>query len=164
MAAKEKTLNDMFLEGLKDVYHAEKQLLRALPRMAKAAEAGELKQGLQTHREETEEHIHRLEQVFESIGKPARGKACQAMQGVIEEGKEIMEEFADSEALDAGIISAMQAVEHYEIARYGTLRTWANQLGLQEAAELLEQTLNEEKNMDKILTELAENAANQKAA
>ena len=125
MAAKEKTLNDLFLEGLKDVYHAEKQILRALPKMAKAAESEELRQAFQTHREETEQQVERLEQVFELVGKPARGKPCQAMQGIIEEGKEVMEDFADSEALDAGLIDAAQAVEHYEICRYGSLRSWA---------------------------------------
>ena len=164
MPAKEKTLNDLFLEALKDVYHAEKQLLRALPKMAKAAEAEELREAFQTHRDETEEQIQRLEQVFEIIGKPARGKACQAMQGVIEEGKEVMEEFADSEALDAGLISAAQAVEHYEIARYGTLKTWATQLSMRDAAKLLDQTLEEEKKTDKLLSQLADNALNQKAA
>ena len=164
MPAKEKTLNDLFLEALKDVYHAEKQLMRALPKMAKAAESEELRQAFQTHRDETESQIGRLEQIFEIIGKPARGKACQAMQGVIEEGKEVMEEFADSEALDAGLISAAQAVEHYEIARYGTLKTWATQLGMRDAAKLLDQTLDEEKKTDKLLTQLAENTANKKAA
>ena len=164
MPAKEKTLNDLFLEALKDVYHAEKQLLRALPKMAKAAEAEELREAFQTHRDETEGQIQRLEQVFEIIGKPARGKTCQAMQGVIEEGKEVMEEFADSEALDAGLISAAQAVEHYEIARYGTLKTWATQLGMRDAAKLLDQTLEEEKKTDKLLSQLAESALNQKAA
>jgi len=164
MAAKEKTLNDMFLEALKDVYHAEKQILRALPKMAKAAESEKLRQAFQTHREETEQQVERLEQVFELIGKPARGKPCQAMQGIIEEGKEMMEDFADSEALDAGLIDAAQAVEHYEISRYGTLRTWAMQLGMRDAARLLEQTLEEEKKTDRLLSQLAESAVNQKAA
>src|SRR5687768_3768039 len=164
MPSKEKTLNDLFLEALKDVYHAEKQILRALPKMAKAAESDELRTAFQTHREETERQVERLEQVFEIVGKPARGKPCQAMQGIIEEGKEVMEDFADSEALDAGLIDAAQAVEHYEICRYGTLKTWATQLGMRDAAKLLEQTLEEEKKTDKLLTQLAENAANQKAA
>jgi ferritin-like metal-binding protein YciE len=118
----------------------------------------------QTHREETERQVERLEQVFELIGKPARGKPCQAMQGIIEEGKEVMEDFADSEALDAGLIDAAQAVEHYEICRYGTLRTWAMQLGMRDAARLLEETLEEEKKTDKLLSQLAESAVNQKAA
>jgi ferritin-like metal-binding protein YciE len=164
MPAKEKTLNDLFLEALKDVYHAEKQLMRALPKMAKAAESEELRQAFQTHRDETEGQIERLEQVFEIIGKPARGKTCQAMQGIIEEGKEMMEEFSDSEALDAGLIDAAQAVEHYEICRYGTLKSWATQLGMRDAARLFDQTLEEEKKTDKLLTQLAESALNQKAA
>ena len=164
MAAKEKTLNDLFLEALKDAYHAEKQILRALPKMAKAARSQELRQAFQTHREETEQQIERLEQVFELVGKPARGKPCQAMQGIIEEGKEVMEDFADSEALDAGLIDAAQAVEHYEICRYGSLRSWATQLGMNDAARLLEQTLEEEKKTDELLSQLAESAANQKAA
>jgi ferritin-like metal-binding protein YciE len=164
MAAKEKTLNDLFVEALKDVYHAEKQILRALPKMAKATESEELRQAFQTHREETERQVERLEAVFELVGKPARGKPCQAMQGIIEEGKEVMEDFADSEALDAGLIDAAQAVEHYEICRYGTLRSWAMQLGMRDAARLLEQTLEEEKKTDELLSKLAESAVNQKAA
>jgi len=164
MAAKEKTLNDLFVEALKDVYHAEKQILRALPKMAKAAGSEELRQAFQTHREETERQVERLEEVFELVGKPARGKPCQAMQGIIEEGKEVMEDFADSEALDAGLIDAAQAVEHYEICRYGTLRTWAMQLGMRDAARLLEETLEEEKKTDELLSKLAESAVNQKAA
>ena len=164
MPAKEKTLNDLFLEALKDVYHAEKQILRALPKMAKAAESEELRTAFQTHRDETEGQIERLEQVFEIVGKPARGKPCQAMQGIIEEGKEVMEEFADSEALDAGLIDASQAVEHYEICRYGTLKTWATQLGMKDASRLLQQTLDEEKKTDKLLSELAVSHLNQQAA
>ena len=164
MPSKEKTLNDLFVEALKDVYHAEKQILRALPKMAKSAESDQLRQAFQTHREETERQVERLEQVFELIGKPARGKPCQAMQGIIEEGKEIMEDFADSEALDAGLIDAAQAVEHYEICRYGTLKAWATQLGMRDAARLLDQTLQEEKKTDKLLSQLAESAVNQKAA
>ncbi len=164
MPSKEKTLNDLFVEALKDVYHAEKQILRALPKMAKSAESDQLRQAFQTHREETERQVERLEQVFELIGKPARGKPCQAMQGIIEEGKEVMEDFADSEALDAGLIDAAQAVEHYEICRYGTLKAWATQLGMRDAARLLDQTLQEEKKTDKLLSQLAESAVNQKAA
>ena len=164
MPSKEKTLNDLFVEALKDVYHAEKQILRALPKMAKSAESEQLRQAFQTHREETERQVERLEQVFELIGKPARGKPCQAMQGIIEEGKEVMEDFADSEALDAGLIDAAQAVEHYEICRYGTLKAWATQLGMRDAARLLDQTLQEEKKTDKLLSQLAESAVNQKAA
>ena len=132
--------------------------------MAKAAESEELRQAFQTHRQETERQVERLEAVFELVGKPARGKPCQAMQGIIEEGKEVMEDFADSEALDAGLIDAAQAVEHYEICRYGTLRSWAMQLGMRDAARLLEQTLEEEKKTNELLSKLAESAVNQKAA
>jgi ferritin-like metal-binding protein YciE len=164
MAAKEKTLDDLFLTTLKDVYYAEKQILRALPKMAKAAESDELRQAFETHREETQEQVQRLEQVFEILGKRASGKTCEAIQGIIEEGKEIMDDFADSEALDAGLIAAGQAVEHYEISRYGTLRSWAQELGLQDAVPLLEQTLEEEKKTDQLLTQLAEARVNQKAA
>src|SRR4051812_45122279 len=144
MAAKEKTLNDLFLHTLKDVYYAEKQILKALPRMAKAAESEELKRAFETHRDETEGQIERLEEVFKMLGKPARGVQCEAINGIIEEGKEVMEDFADSDALDAGILAAAQAVEHYEMTRYGTLKTWAAELGLQDAAKLLDQTLQEE--------------------
>ena len=164
MPAKEKTLNDLFLEALKDVYHAEKQILRALPKMAKAAESDELRQAFVKHRAETEGQVERLEEVFEAIGKKAQGKTCEAIQGIIEEGKEIMEDFAESEALDAGLIAAAQAVEHYEISRYGTLRTWAQELGLRDAVGLLEQTLEEEKKTDQLLSQLAEARVNQKAA
>jgi ferritin-like metal-binding protein YciE len=164
MAAKEKGLEDLFLNTLKDVYYAEKQILRALPKMAKAAESEELRRAFQTHRDETEGQIERLEQVFEALGKRAQGKTCEAIQGIIEEGKEIMEDFAESEALDAGLIAAGQAVEHYEISRYGTLRAWAQELGLTDAAGLLEETLEEEKKTDKLLSELAEARVNQKAA
>ena len=161
--AKQKELNDLFHDMLKDVFHAEKQTLRALPKMARAANSDELRQAFQTHREETQGQIERLEQVFEIFGKRAQTKPCEAMLGLIAEGQEIMEEFKDSQALDAGLISAQQAVEHYEIARYGTLRTWAQQLGLREAAQLLEQTLEEEKRTDELLTRMAESQANPEA-
>jgi ferritin-like metal-binding protein YciE len=164
MAAKEKTLNDLFLHTLKDIYYAEKQILRALPKMAKAAESQELRQAFETHRQETEGQVERLEQVFEMLGKQARGVACEAINGIIEESKGIMEDFADSEALDAGILSSAQAVEHYEITRYGTLKTWAQELGLNDAARLLDQTLQEEKKTDELLTQLAEARVNMKAA
>jgi ferritin-like metal-binding protein YciE len=164
MAAKEKGLEDLFLTTLKDVYYAEKQILRALPKMAKAAESDELRQAFEKHRAETETQVERLEEVFEAIGKKAQGKTCEAIQGIIDEGKEIMEVFADSEALDAGLIAAAQAVEHYEISRYGTLRTWAQELGLRDAVRLLDETLTEEKNTDKALTALAEARVNRKAA
>lgn len=164
MPTKEKTLEDLFLITLKDLYYAEKQILRALPKMAKAAESDELRQAFEKHRGETEGQVQRLEQVFEMIGKKPQGKTCEAIQGLIEEGKEVMEDFGDSEALDAGLVAAAQSVEHYEISRYGTLRTWAQELGLKNAVRLLEQTLEEEKNTDKTLTQLAEARVNRKAA
>ncbi|HZB38631.1 MAG TPA: ferritin-like domain-containing protein [Beijerinckiaceae bacterium] len=164
MAAKEKTLEDLFLTTLKDIYYAEKQILRALPKMAKAAESEELRAAFEKHRAETEGQVKRLEQVFEGMGKKAQGKTCEAIQGIIDEGKEIMEDFADSEALDAGLVAAAQAVEHYEISRYGTLRSWAQELGMKDAAKLLEQTLQEEKKTDEALSKLAEARVNQKAA
>lgn len=160
---KEKTLDDLFLDGLKDIYHAEKQALRALQKMAKAAHADELRDAFVTHREETGHQIERLEQVFEQIGKPARGKPCQAIQGLVEEATEIMEEYEDSPAHDAALIGAAQAQEHYEIARYGTLKTWAAQLGYDEAAQLLGETLEEEKKTDGLLTQLAEASLNEEA-
>ena len=164
MAAKEKPLNDLFLHTLKDIFYAEKQILKALPKMAKNAESEELKQAFETHREETLGQIERLEQVFEMLGKPARGVQCEAINGLIEEGKEVMEDFADSAALDAGILAAAQAVEHYEITRYGSLKTWAEELGMRDAAKLLDQNLQEEKKTDLLLTKLAEARVNTKAA
>lgn len=159
-----KTLDDLFLDTVKDIYFAEKQILRALPKMARAATSEELKAAFQKHREETQTHVERLEQVFELLGKTARGKTCEAIQGIIAEAEEITEEFKGSPALDAGLISSAQAVEHYEITRYGTLRTWARQLGLKDAARLLEQTLAEESATDEALTSLAESSANARAA
>jgi ferritin-like metal-binding protein YciE len=161
---KQKTLQDLFTETLKDIYYAEKQILRALPKMARNANSAELRQAFETHREETEGQIERLHQVFELIDKPARGKTCDAINGIVEEGKEVMEEFGGSDALDAGILAAAQAVEHYEIARYGTLKTWAGQLGMNEAAQLLDQTLQEEIKTDKLLSQLATQQVNRKAA
>jgi ferritin-like metal-binding protein YciE len=159
----EKTLNDLFLTTLKDVYYAEKAILRALPKMAKAAESDEVKAAFLKHRDETAGHVERLEQVFDVLGKKASGKTCEAIKGIIEEGQEIMEDFEDSDALDAGLIAAGQAIEHYEISRYGTLRTWAQRLGMRDAAKLLDQTLAEEKKTDQLLTQLAEASANPKA-
>lgn len=159
----EKTLNDLFLMTLKDVYYAEKQILKALPKMAKAAESEDVKDAFLTHRDETAGQIERLEQIFEMLDKRASGKTCEAIKGIIEEGQEIMEDFEDSPALDAGLIAAGQAIEHYEMSRYGTLRTWAQQLGMRDAARLLDQTLAEEKKTDQLLTQLAESIANPKA-
>lgn len=155
-----KTLEDMFVDTLKDVYYAEKQIVRALPKMAKAASSPELKKAFESHREESETHIERLTEVFDALGKAPRGKTCDAILGIIEEGKAIMEDYADSPALDAGLVAAAQAVEHYEIARYGTLRAWAYQLGMKEAVSLLEQTLGEERKTDDLLTSIGEKGVN----
>jgi len=164
MAVKEKNLEDLFHETLKDIYFAEKQILKALPKMAKAANSNELRQAFEKHRGETEGQVDRLEQVFDMIDKPARGKTCDAIVGLVEEGKEIMEEFADSDALDAGLLAGAQAVEHYEISRYGTLRAWAQELGLTDAARLLDETLAEEKKTDELLTKIAKSSLNKAAA
>ena len=160
----EKQLDDLFLDTLKDIYYAERQILKALPKMAKAATSPELKAGFEQHHTETEGQVERLQQVFEILGKPARGKTCDAILGILEEGKEIMEEYKGAVALDAGLVAAAQAVEHYEIARYGTLVTWAKQLGHNDIAELLSATLEEEKSTDSKLTKLATSAVNAKAA
>ncbi|WP_337184288.1 ferritin-like domain-containing protein [Shinella sp.] len=160
--ATEKTLDDLFLDTLKDIYYAEKQILKALPKMARAAQAEEGKQGFLQHRDETQGQIERLEEVFELLGKSARGKTCEAIQGIIAEADEIMDSFKGTPALDAGLISSAQAVEHYEIARYGTLIAWARQLGLDKAVPLLQANLDEEVATDKKLTKLAETSANPK--
>jgi ferritin-like metal-binding protein YciE len=157
------SLNELLAEELKDIYSAEKQLLRALPKMAKKATSPELKTALQEHLEVTQRQIERLEDVFESLGKPAKAKTCKAMQGLIEEATEIMGEDAEDAVLDAGIIAAAQKVEHYEIASYGTVRTWARLCGEEEAANLLQETLDEEGEADKRLTELAERVVNPEA-
>ncbi|MBN8917291.1 MAG: ferritin-like domain-containing protein [Rhizobiales bacterium] len=162
--AQAKSLQDLFSETLKDIYYAEKQILRALPKMAKSAQSEELKAAFLTHQEQTEGQIERLEQVFDMLGKAARGKHCPAIVGIVDEGKEIMEDFAGTDALDAGLLSAAQAVEHYEIARYGTLKTWAAQLGLADAVPLLDATLKEEKETDQLLSRLASSGVNKKAA
>ncbi|WP_210421771.1 YciE/YciF ferroxidase family protein [Phreatobacter aquaticus] len=164
MAAKIKVLDDMFLDMLKDVYFAEKQILKTLPKMAKAANSAELKAAFEKHRDETEGQVDRIENVFEILGAPARGKTCDAILGIIEEGKAVMEDFGDSPALDAGLLATAQAVEHYEMARYGTLIAWAKQLGQQDAAKLLMQTLEEEEKTDKDLTSLANSSVNASAA
>jgi ferritin-like metal-binding protein YciE len=164
MAAKDKDLNDLFLDTLKDIYFAEKQILKALPKMAKAASSEKLRAAFEKHHDETEGQVERLEQIFELIEKPARGKTCDAIQGILDEGKEIMDEYKGCEALDAGMLAAAQAVEHYEISRYGTLKSWAQQLGLKDAVRLLDQTLQEEKKTDENLTVLAKDAVNLAAA
>ncbi|WP_377848650.1 ferritin-like domain-containing protein [Bosea sp. UC22_33] len=167
MATEPKPLDDLFHDMLKDVYYAEKQILKALPKMAKAAKSPELKKAFETHREETEGHVERLGEVFELIGKAPRGKTCDAILGIIEEGKAVIEDYSDSPAIDAGLVASAQAVEHYEMARYGTLKAWAQQLGHKDAVKLLDATLAEETKTDKKLTQLggaANTAATKKAA
>jgi ferritin-like metal-binding protein YciE len=159
----EKNLQELFHETLKDIYFAEKKILNALPKMAKAAQSEDLKAAFEKHERETEKHVERLEKVFEEIDQTPRGKTCDAIMGIIEEGQEVMKEFKGAPALDAGLLAAAQAVEHYEIARYGTLKTWAAELGLSQAARLLETTLSEEKKTDEALTQLAESEVNQHA-
>ena len=161
--AKEKTLSDAFHDTLKDVYYAEKQSVRALTKSAKLAKAPELKKAFEEHRDESAGQVERLEQVFEIIGKPARAKTCEAMQGITHEMQEDLEDFGGTEAADAVLIGCAQAVEHYEIARYGTLKSWAKQLGFNDAVELLDQTLTEEKKADETLSQVAESIANPQA-
>src|ERR1700749_1231341 len=156
-----KDLRELFHETLKDIYFAEKKILGALPKMAKAAQSEQLRAAFEKHETQTEEHVARLERVFEEIDAAPRGKTCEAIMGIIEEGQEIMKEFKGTPALDAGLLAAAQAVEHYEISRYGTLKTWAKELGLDDAVRLLERTLTEEKKTDAALTKIAEAAVNQ---
>lgn len=163
MATEPKSLNDMFIDTLKDVYYAEKQILRALPKMAKAANSAELQAAFEKHRDETETHVERLAQVFEIAGKAARGKTCDAILGIVEEAKAVMEDYGDSPALDAGLLASAQAVEHYEIARYGTLKAWAQQLGMKDAVSLLDQNLSEEIKTDELLTKLGVASINKSA-
>ncbi len=155
-----KTLNDLFYETLKDIYYAERQIVKALPKMARGAQDPKLKAAFETHKEETEGQIERLKQVFEILGKRAQGKTCDAIEGILSEGEEVLDEFKGTPALDAGLLAAAQAVEHYEISRYGTLHAWAEQLGMKDAAKLLAETLKEESKTDDLLTELAESAVN----
>ena len=163
MAKEPKTLEDLFHDTLKDIYFAEKKILSTLPKMAKAAQAEELSAAFEKHEGQTEEHVARLEKVFGMIDAKPQGKTCDAIVGIIEEGQDVMKEYKGSPALDAGLLAAAQAVEHYEISRYGTLKTWAEELGLQDAVQLLDETLGEEKETDAALTELAESAVNQHA-
>jgi ferritin-like metal-binding protein YciE len=160
MAKKPKMLEDLFHETLKDIYFAENKILKTLPKMAKAAQSKELKAAFSKHERETKGQVRRLESVFKILGKPARGKTCAAINGITEEGAEIMKDFKGMPALDAGLLAAAQAVEHYEISRYGTLKTWADELGLPEAAKLLKQTLDEESATDKALTTIAKSVVN----
>ncbi len=158
----EKTLDTLFHDTLKDIYYAERQILKALPKMKRGAQSSELQEALESHRAQTETHVERLQQIFEMLGKRAQGKTCQAIEGIIEEGAEILEEYKGNPALDAGLIAAAQAVEHYEIARYGTLKRWAEMLGMDEAAKLLDATLKEEET-DETLTALADASVNEEA-
>ena len=161
--AHEKTLHDLFRDTLKDIYFAEKKILGALPKMAKAAQSPELKAAFEKHETETEKQVERLEQVFKEIDQTPRGKTCDAIMGIIEEGQEVLKEYKGMPALDAGLLAAAQAVEHYEISRYGTLRTWASELGLSQSVKLLDATLAEEKKTDEALTKLAQSKVNQHA-
>jgi ferritin-like metal-binding protein YciE len=161
--AKTKTLSDLFHDTLKDIYFAEKKIMSALPKMAKAAQSEELRAAFEKHLEETEGQVERLEAAFEEIGETARGKTCDAIMGILDEGKEIMSEYKGSPALDAGLLAAAQAVEHYEISRYGTLITWADELGLKKASQLLKETLAEEKKTDQTLTGIAKSVVNAEA-
>jgi ferritin-like metal-binding protein YciE len=163
MAKQPKKLDDLFHDTLKDIYYAEKKILTALPKMAKAAQNEDLKAAFEKHEGETEQQVARLEKVFKTIDEKPQGKKCPAIDGIIDEGKEIMDEYKGSPALDAGLLSAAQAVEHYEITRYGTLVTWAKELRNQEAAQLLKATLGEEEATDEALSELAETCVNQEA-
>jgi ferritin-like metal-binding protein YciE len=163
MAKKPKMLADLFHDTLKDVYFAEKKILTALPKMAKAAQNDDLAKAFEKHRGETEGQVARLEQVFEEIGEKPQAKTCDAIMGILDEGKEIMDEYKGSPALDAGLLAAAQAVEHYEISRYGTLRTWAEELGHSKSVKLLQQTLDQEEATDQALTKLAETVVNQES-
>jgi len=163
MVKNNKTLDELFHDTLKDIYYAEKKILSSLPKMAKAAQSADLKAAFEKHERETDGQIDRLEKVFEIIEAPARGKKCDAIEGLLDEGKEIMDEYKGSPALDAGLLAAAQAVEHYEISRYGTLKAWAQKLGLEQAAALLEETLQQEKRTDADLSKIAEAAINVEA-
>jgi ferritin-like metal-binding protein YciE len=158
------SLDDLLVEQLEDLYDAEKQLVKALPKMAKAASNDTLRRGFEEHLEQTKGHVNRLEKVFKDLGKPARTKTCEAMKGLVEEAEDFLDESAEKSVRDAGLIACAQRVEHYEIAGYGTVRTWCQQLGHQECARLLQQTLDEEAATDKKLTQIAESMSNRQAA
>ena len=159
----DKTLDTLFHDTLRDIYYAERKILKSLPKMARAAQAPELKAAFEKHQAETEGQIERLQQVFDIIGKAPRGKVCDAIEGILAEGDEIAEEYKGTTALDAGLLAAAQAVEHYEITRYGTLKRWANVLGLKDAVRLLDETLQEESKTDEDLTKIADAAINAEA-
>ncbi|HEY5818943.1 MAG TPA: ferritin-like domain-containing protein [Mesorhizobium sp.] len=162
-ASADKNLEDLFLDTLKDIYYAEKKITKALPKMAKAASSSELATAFENHLVETQGQVDRLEQVFDLLGKPHRGKTCPAIDGILEEGSEMMEEYKGASALDAALVSAAQAVEHYEIVRYGTLCTWAEELGMTDVKTLLKATLAEEENADELLSGLATGGINTQA-
>lgn len=159
----QKNLETLFYDTLKDIYYAERKIAKALPKMARGAQSPALKAAFEKHEMETEGQIERLQQVFDIIGKRAMGKTCEAIEGILAEGDEILEEYKDTPALDAGLISAAQAVEHYEITRYGTLKRWAELLELPDAARLLDETLAEESKTDEDLTKLADESPNPQA-
>ena len=158
-----KTLNDLFYETLRDMYYAEKKILRTLPKLARAVNSDDLREAFLHHRDETKGQVERLEGVFELIGKSPRGKTCDAIDGILEEGDEVMQDFKGNPALDAGLLAGAQAVEHYEISRYGTLITWAKELGIPQGAQLMKTTLEQEVNADKLLTKIAVKAVNEAA-
>lgn len=164
MAAQEQTLNELFLHTLKDIYSAEKQIEKSLTEMAGAAQTDELKTAFTKHKDETAGQIQRIEKVFDLCGQKPQAVTCEAMAGILAEGKEIMGKYKGTEALDPGILAAAQTVEHYEISRYGTLCAWAQELGMKDAASLLKETLEEEKKTDTLLTKIAESRVNKKAA
>ena len=163
MAKEPKKLEELFHDTLKDIYFAEKKILTTLPKMARAARNEELRAAFEKHEAETEDQVGRLEQVFAAVDKKPQGKTCAAIVGITDEGAEIMKEYKGSPALDAGLLAAAQAVEHYEISRYGTLIAWAEELGLEDAVSLLQETLEEEKTTDETLTDIAKSAVNQQA-
>jgi ferritin-like metal-binding protein YciE len=158
-----RSMEELFYAHLQDVYFTEKQLLKALPKLAKKSTNEKLREAFTTHRDETEGQVERLEKVFDAIGRKPRGKTCDAILGIVAEGQEIMDEIDDEALRDAGILAAAQAAEHYEIARYGTLRAWAELLGQEEAVELLSETLAEEKHADELLTSIADGGVNESA-
>lgn len=158
------TLHDLFLDELRDIYNAERQITKALPKMIKATSHDELRSALENHLEETEGQIERLDEIFSTLGEKARGKTCDGMAGIIEEGKKVLEQKADDETKDAAVVAAAQRVEHYEIAAYGTLVAWANAMGHDDVASLLEASLEEEKAADEKLTQVAESGLNEQAA
>ena len=160
----EKNLKGLLLHTLKDVYFAEHEILKALPKMEQAAQSEELKKAFEAHRAQTEQQVQRLNDVFALLNEQPQGEPCKAIQGIIAEGQEVMEVFAGGPALDAGLIAAAQAVEHYEIARYGALRSWAELAALDDAADLLDETLLEEQETDQLLTQLAEEQVNVESA